>query len=126
MSTEPKDFLHEVENLVDSTRYALGSDDPMRRVAAIRRLTTGMEILQDRIVLDAHDEDDMTWAAIGTVYGISRQAAHKRFSNESEWPAEAFDALLSENDDPVDPDHPLIRAAARAHRIVKTPSGVPH
>jgi hypothetical protein len=46
------------------------------------------------VLLDAQAEG-MTWAEIGNVYGVSRQAAHRRFSDETVVPADYFDATMS-------------------------------
>ena len=39
----------------------------------------------------------LTWAQIGEVYGVSRQAAHRRFSDETVVPSDFFDQLLEES-----------------------------
>jgi hypothetical protein len=64
-------MLNEVRHLLDS---ANGRD----RVRAIRRLSLGIWDLERAVVWSARDQA-MTWAAIGEVYGISRQAAQQRF-----------------------------------------------
>ena len=62
----------------------------------------------------------MTWAEIGGVYGVSRQAAHRRFSDDTVVPADFFDALLRNLDEPG-PGSPGVGASGEqiaAHRRV--------
>ncbi len=122
MTTEANKLLCDVEVSLTDVTDLLTSADPSRRLQGIRRLKVSMEILEHRVAMEANHAG-MSWAAIGRVFGISRQGAHKRFSNESVFPADLFDSLMSDDDSettvPV-----LTKAAARAGQIVKTRSGV--
>jgi hypothetical protein len=124
MTTDDSRLLRDVEVSVADVNDLLTSADPSRRLQGIRRLNLSMEILEHRVAIEAN-QAGMSWAAIGRVFGISRQGAHKRFSNESVFPADLFDSLMRDDDEeatvPV-----LTKAGARASEIVKTRSDVAH
>lgn len=56
----------------------------------------------------------MTCAEIGNVYGVSCQAAHRRFAHETVISSDHFDELLKELDEPPQVVQALARAAKRA------------
>lgn len=56
----------------------------------------------------------MRWAEVAGVYGIPRQAAHRRFSDETAVPADYFDALLNDLDAEAEVVPALAQAAERA------------
>ncbi len=62
----------------------------------------------------------MSWSEIGAVYGVSRQAAHRRFADETLVPPDFFDALLHELDEPPEVVPALARAAKRARSHTAT------
>lgn len=80
-------------------------------------------ILERQVLLDAQAAD-MTWAEVGGVYGISRQAARRRFSDETAVPADYFDALLNDLDAEANVVPALARAAERAGHP-PSPAGPP-
>ena len=91
------DFGHVVDVLVKNVRDLLDSSNAADRVRAVHHLATGIGALERRVLLDAQAAG-VTWAEIGAVYGVSRQAAHRRFSDETVVPSDYFDALLEELD----------------------------
>jgi hypothetical protein len=97
MKAEPRDFAHVLDILVANARDMLDSPDARTRVRGVHHLAAGVEALERRVLLDAQ-ASGMTWADIGAVYGVSRQAAHRRFSDETVVPADYFDALLNDLD----------------------------
>jgi hypothetical protein len=52
--------------------------DPLPRLAAVRRALEGLEKLERSTVAEARAAG-ATWSEIGTVYGVSKQAAQQRF-----------------------------------------------
>jgi hypothetical protein len=108
-------FAHVVETLLTNVKDLLGSESAADRVRAIHHLAVGIEALERRVLLDAQ-ASGMTWAEIGGVYGVSRQAAHRRFSDETVVPADYFDALLTELDAEGEVVPALAQAAERARR----------
>jgi hypothetical protein len=52
--------------------------DPLARLAAVRRALDGLEELEASTVADARAAG-ATWGEIGTIYGVSKQAAQQRF-----------------------------------------------
>ena len=52
--------------------------DPMSRLAAVRRALRGLEELEQATVAEARAAG-ATWGQIGTIYGVSKQAAQQRF-----------------------------------------------
>lgn len=101
-----------MKTLVANVSDLLDSADQRARVAAVNHLATGIEQLERRVVLEAHDSG-MTWGQIGKVYGVSRQAVHRRFA-ETVVPEEGFDELLASLDEPGEVVDALARAAKRA------------
>jgi hypothetical protein len=122
------DFGHVVDVLVTNVRDLLDSPNAADRVRAVHHLATGVGAvdsiagtiawpngvgaLERRVLLDAQAAG-MTWAEIGAIYGVSRQAAHRRFSDETVVPTDYFDALLKELDAEPETVPALARAAAR-------------
>ncbi|MEX2556829.1 MAG: hypothetical protein WEB06_14530 [Actinomycetota bacterium] len=112
MKAENRDFAHVVETLIENVRGLLDSPNARDRVRAARHIVAGVEILERRVLLEAQ-ASGMTWAEIGSVYGVSRQAAHRRFSDETVVPADYFDALLDELDEQAEVVPNLAQAAKR-------------
>jgi hypothetical protein len=106
------DFGHVVDVLVKTIRDLLDSPNAADRVRAVHHLATGIGALERRVLLDAQGAA-VTWAEIGAIYGVSRQAAHRRFSDETVVPTDYFDALLKELDTEPEIVPALARAAAR-------------
>jgi len=106
------DYGHVVDGLVKNVRDLLDSPNATDRVRAVHHLATGVGALERRVLLDAQAAG-MTWAEIGAIYGVSRQAAHRRFSDETVVPTDYFDALLKELDAEPETVPALARAAAR-------------
>ena len=52
--------------------------DPMARLAAVRRARESLEKLEQSTVAEARSAG-ATWGEIGTLYGVSKQAAQQRF-----------------------------------------------
>ena len=113
MTADQRDFAHVADTLLTNVRDLLDSADARSRVRAIHALAAGVEGLERRVLLDAQAAG-MTWAEIGRVYGVSRQAAHRRFSDDTVVPSDFFDALLKELDEPDEVVPALARAAKRA------------
>jgi len=55
-------------------------DDPhaRSRVRGIHHLVLGIKVLEQEVIAEAR-RNEMSWAAIGEVYGCTRQAAQQRF-----------------------------------------------
>lgn len=119
MTAEQRDFAHVVDTLLTNVRDLLDSENARDRVRAIHSLAAGVEALERQVLLDAQAAG-MTWAEIGRVYGVSRQAAHRRFSDDTVVPADFFDALLKELDEPDEVVPALARAANRARHAAAT------
>jgi hypothetical protein len=115
MGTQQAQATHVVDTLVENVRDLLDSSGAPDRVRAVHHLAAGIKALERRVLLDAQ-ASGMTWAEIGSVYGVSRQAAHRRFSDETVVPADYFDALLKELDADGEVVAALARAADRARR----------
>lgn len=113
MTTEKRDSAHVVDTLLTNVRDLLDSADARTRVRAIHALAAGVEALERQVLLDAQAAG-MTWAEIGGVYGVSRQAAHRRFSDETVVPADYYDALLKDLDEQGEIVPALAQAAKRA------------
>lgn len=119
MKAEPRDFAHVVDTLITNVRDLLDSPNARDRVRAVHHLAVGVDGLQRLVLLDAQ-ESGMTWAEIGSLYGVSRQAAHRRFSDETVVPADFFDRLLEELDDEGEVVPALAEAAKRSRRATAT------
>ena len=97
METDGTPFASTVDSLLTNVRHLLDSPNARDRVRAIHHLAAGVGALERKVLLDAQSAG-MTWADIGAVYGVSRQAAHRRFSDDTVVPADFFDTLLNELD----------------------------
>ncbi|MDP8976046.1 MAG: hypothetical protein M3N28_06745 [Actinomycetota bacterium] len=116
MKTEHRDFARVVDTLVTNVQDLLDSPNARDRVRAVHHLATGIEALERQVLLHAQ-ASGMTWAEIGGVYGVSRQAAHRRFSDETVVPSDYFDTLLGDLDEGAEVVPALARAAKRSrHR----------
>lgn len=62
----------------------------------------------------------MSWTEIGNVYGVSRQAVHRRFADETVVPADFFDELLASLDEPPEVVPTLAEAGKRARHRFET------
>ena len=71
-------------------------------------------MIERRVLLDAQAAG-VTWATIGEEYGVSRQAAHQRFSDETVVPADYFDRLLEDLNEPPE-TVPALAAGAKQLR----------
>lgn len=111
MKTDARSAADDLRALVTNVSDLLDSTDQRARVAAINHLAAGIEQLEKRVVHEAN-ESGMTWDQIGKVYGVSRQAVHRRFA-ETVVPTEFFDELLASLDQPADVIDTLARAAKR-------------
>lgn len=119
MNKEHREFLRAAETLLTNVRDLLASPEPRARVAAIRHLAVGIEELERRVLLDAQ-HSGMTWGQIGNVYGVSRQAAHRRFADETVVAADFFDALLADLDEQAVVVPPLAHAAKRTRHAAES------
>jgi hypothetical protein len=104
-----------MDTLVANVRDLLESTNARDRVRAVRYLVAGADLLERRVLVDAQAEG-MSWTEIGRVYGVSRQAAHRRFADETVVSADLFEALLDDLDEPADVVPALAQAAERAQR----------
>lgn len=119
MKDEPRAFAHVAETLLTQVRDLLNHSDARTRVRAVHSLAYGVEALERSVLLDAQ-ASGMTWAEIGTVYGVSRQAVHRRFADETVVPADFFDALLSDLEAEPEVVPTLTQAAKRARHAAET------
>lgn len=115
MQTQHREFATVADTLLTNIRDLLDSPDPKTRVRAIHHLAAGVDALERQVLLDAQSAG-LTWAQIGEVYGVSRQAAHRRFSDETVVPSDFFDQLLEDLDEDVEAVPALARAAQRVRR----------
>ena len=115
MQTKHGEFASKAHTLLTNSRDLLESPDPKTRVRAIHHLAVGVDTLERQVLLDAQSEG-MTWAQIGEIYGVSRQAAHRRFSDETIVPSDFFDQLLEDLDEDLQVAPNLAKAAERARR----------
>ncbi len=115
-------YAHQVDTLLENVGDLLDSVDARDRVRAIHDLTAGVELLERQVVTEAN-EQAMSWAEIGRVYGVTRQSVHKRFaSGPPVASVEVFDWLLSDEDDEAGDS--LTNAVTQARAVVKNPAGV--
>ena len=112
MQADSPRITHNLDVLVSNVRDLLDSPDARTRVRAVHSLAIGMGMLERRVLNDAHGFG-MTWAEIGEVYGVSRQAVHRRFA-ETIVPADFFDELVASLDEPPEVVSTLAHAAKRA------------
>lgn len=116
MKAEHRDFAHVVDTLLTNARDLLDSPNARDRVRAVHHVAAGVEAVERQVLLDAQTSG-MTWAEIGNVYGVSRQAAHRRFSDETVVPADYFDALLRDLDEEAGGE--IIPALAQAGKRLR-------
>src|SRR4051794_40762906 len=90
VDTEEQTIGKLAARLFGQTQNSLGSSDAVGRLHAMRILILGVEQLERHAVRDAQAAG-LTWADIGEVYGVSRQAVHRRFADETVVPADFFD-----------------------------------
>jgi hypothetical protein len=119
MKAQQRSFARDVETLLTNVRDLLDSANARDRVRAVHHLAVGVELLERRVLFDAQ-ASGMTWAEIGNAYGVSRQAAHRRFADETVVPADYFDALLKELDDQAEVVPALARAAKRLRQAAES------
>jgi len=112
MQMESPSIAHDLDVLMTNVRDLLDSPDAGTRVRAVHSLAVGLGMLERRVLNDAH-ASGTTWAEIGRVYGVSRQAVHRRFA-ETVAPAEFFDELLAALDEPPEVVSTLAHAGKRA------------
>jgi hypothetical protein len=115
MDTRSLTFSAIADALVAKARDLLDSPDANTRVRAVQHLAAGVEALERQVLLDAQSSG-LTWAHIGEIYGVSRQAVHRRFSDETVVPSDFFDQLLQDVDDDAEAVPTLASAAKRARR----------
>ncbi|MCZ7533056.1 MAG: hypothetical protein M5U23_06580 [Acidimicrobiia bacterium] len=118
MKTDARSAADDLKTLARNVSDLLGSTDQHVRIAAVNHLAIGIEQLEKRVVHEAQ-ESGMTWDQIGKVYGVSRQAVHRRFA-ETVVPAEFFDELLASLDEQAEVVDTLARATKRADSSDKT------
>jgi hypothetical protein len=116
MKTKQHQYVHDVDTLLTNVRGLLDSPNARDRVRAVHVLAAGVESMERRVLFEAQAAG-MSWTEIGAVYGVSRQAAHRRFAHETLVPSDFFDALLDELEEPPEVIPALARAAksARSH-----------
>lgn len=115
MQAEHQEFASVADALFSNIRDLLDSPDPKDRVRAAHFLAAGVDTLERQILLDAQSAG-FSWAQIGEVYGVSRQAAHRRFSDETVVPSDFFDQLLEDLDEDREAAPNLAKAAKRMSR----------
>jgi DNA-directed RNA polymerase specialized sigma24 family protein len=115
MRTQAREFAAIAEALLANVVELLDSSDPKTRVRGVHHLAAGVEALERQVLLEAQGSG-LTWAQIGDIYGVSRQAAHRRFSDDTVVPSDFFDALLQDLDD-TEIVPALTKAAGRVHRV---------
>jgi hypothetical protein len=99
MTAQSPDYADRVEKLLSKARKRLDSPNPRDWVSAVHYLALGVANIERQVLLDAR-ASAMTWAEIGNVYGVSRQAVHRRFADETVLASTDFDALLDDLEDP--------------------------
>jgi hypothetical protein len=75
--------LPDLKSLVEIVRADASSDDPLEQLAQAARSVSEMEQLSDNLLdhfVEACRANGRTWTDISSALGVSRQAAHKRFS----------------------------------------------
>lgn len=115
MKTKRPEFTDVADTLFSNVRDLLDSPDPKTRVRAAHHLAAGVDALERQVLLDAQSSG-LPWSQIGEVYGVSRQAAHRRFSDETVVPSDFFDQLLEDLDEDLEPAPSLAKAAERVRR----------
>lgn len=77
-----------------------------------------MEIREHRVATEA-DHAGMSWQPLER-FGISRQGAHRRFSNKSVFPADLFDSFMSDEEEAtVSSSRRPEREPARSSRLCR-------
>jgi hypothetical protein len=115
MAATRRDFANVADVLLKNVRDLLDSSDAHTRVRGMHDVAVGIEALERKVLLDAQ-ASGMTWAEIGAVYGVSRQAAHRRFSDETIVPTDYFDALVQDLEAEAEIVPALAQAGKRARR----------
>jgi hypothetical protein len=115
MKTHASEFAAVAQTLLTNIRDLLDSPDPGSRVTGVHHLVAGVQALERQVLVDAQ-ASGLTWAQIGDIYGVSRQAAHRRFSDDTIVPAGFFDQLLQDLDHDTEAVPTLARAASRVRR----------
>lgn len=115
MQTQHHEFVDLADALHSSIRDLLEAEDPWTRAIAVRRYAAGVDALERHVLLDAN-ASGLSWAHIGEVYGVSRQAAHRRFSDETVVPSDFFDTLMADLDADLEVAPNLAKAAERVRR----------
>lgn len=113
-------FGPDLDRIVDQVRDLLDSANARDRVQGIHYLVAAGEALESRVLQDAQ-ASGMSWSQIGSVYGVSRQAAHQRFADDTLLSDAEFDALLVQLGEPDEVVPALERAANRMRP--KSPTG---
>jgi hypothetical protein len=114
---QPTDLAHYLDVLVENYRDLLDSSDLRTRALAVCSFATGVMKLE-RGALNDMNAAGFTWAEIGEVYGVSRQAAHRRFA-ETVAPAQFFDELVVSLDEPAEVIPSLARASEKYARVAE-------
>jgi hypothetical protein len=115
MNARSSSFAAIADTLLDNARDLLDSSDASTRVRGVYHLALAVEVLERQVLLDAQSSG-LTWAQIGEIYGVSRQAVHRRFSDETVVPPDFFDQLLQDDEDDAEAVPTLARAANRVRR----------
>lgn len=119
MRAEDREFAHVIDTLRTNVRDLIDSPNARDRVRAVHHLAAGVEGLERRVLLDAQ-ASGMSWAEIGDVYGVSRQAVHRRFADETLVPTDYFDTLQADLDADPEVVPALAQAAKRARHAADT------
>lgn len=115
MQIEHRELADVADTLMTKVHDLLESPDPKTRVRAVRHLASAVDTLERQVLLDAQSSG-LSWTQIGEVYGISRQAAHRRFSDQTVVPPDYFVQLLEDLDEDREVNSALSRAASRVRR----------
>lgn len=119
MTADSRPFAEVADKLLKNVRDLFDSVDARDRVRAVHHLAAGVQALERQVLLDAQGSG-MTWAEIGAVYGVTRQAAHRKFSDDTVVPADYFDALIKDLDRPPEVVPALAKAAKRRRHAAES------